>query len=145
MQVSVMKICFLVTDSAQLSGFFEAVSYLITFWKCLEVISIELDKSISGTQFGPSDVQAFDKDVDKLFWDDKQNFECDEFVKQLDEMRKLWIASNIQLLVFGNTVWMKKSISVNLIKRIDQIDTIRPGDSWYIRPHAATVFLFEHN
>ena len=143
LQISVLKIKFCFRFPTQLLGLFETITYIINRWKYLEVISVELIRTLtSSAQSVSLDFQSFNKDVHNLFIGN-QHFKCDEFILQLDELRKLWIASGMQMLVFGQTVWTKKTTSPCLIKQIDRIDAFRWGRSWSIRPHDATVLLLD--
>ena len=143
LQISVLKIMFCFGAPTQLLGLFETITCIIKRWKYLEVISVQLIRILtSGAQSVSLDFESFNNDVHNLFIGN-QHFKCDEFIRQLDELRKLWIASGMQMLVFGQTVWTKKTTSPCLIKQIDRIDAFRWGRSWSIRPHDATVLLLD--
>ena len=146
LQVSILKISFSANLDDQLSSLFDVICNFISKWKCLQIFSIKLDRLLNYGMYIshslPMEDQSFNKDADKFFAGE-QNFECDQFIRQLDEMRKLWIASNIQLLIFGKTVWTKRTASSYLITHLDQIDALQPVELWEGRPRNAVVALLE--
>ena len=135
LQVKLLQVLYLYGSCRPRSSLFGIVSDLITQWKSLEVISIKMGGYTMGrgALFPP-----FEFDMDDLF-DGKRNFESEEFLQQLEEMRKMWIDSNVQILIFGQTVWMKKSTNSVLLRSLNDIDVSFPSAYWRIKPVYATL------
>ena len=143
LQISMLKICFSVRFSSQMLGLFSAISYIVKHWKHLKIFCIALSRKISSVVQSQSlEVQSFTDDAENLFTGE-EHFQCEEFIRQLDVLKKLWVSSSVRLLILGQTVWMKKTTSSSLIEQADRMDALECTDGWHMRPRDATVFLFE--
>ena len=106
---------------------------LMKQWKCLEVVTVTLFSWHSRCAVLPSDIG-----LKKIFRSD-ESYISDDFERELDEMRKIWISSNIQILIFGQSVWMKRSTSSFLLRSLDRLDPSVPPGYSAIRPLMTTV------
>ena len=116
LQISVLKLNFSVRVAVDFLGLLKVMSNIVKSWNSLEVLNVWLITYLMGCNASPA-VYSFRRDVCEWMYGGEK-FECDEFVNQLDELRKLWIASNIQILSCGQIVWMKKSTNLSLMKYV---------------------------